>query len=115
MADRSFDVTDSGCGTQTDDASVAFDGDGATVTVTGTIWGNDACYTAALSDVRLDGDELTVVVGSMSDAGTDTACAQCITEIDYEATVTLDGALPQTVTVVHGHGEEDTRVTSTTR
>lgn len=115
VADRSFAVTDSGCGAQTDDASVAFDGNAGTVTVTGTIWGNNACYTAVLSDVRLDGGTLTVVVGSESDAGTDTMCAECITEIDYEATVALDSALPREVVVVHRHDGEDTRVTSASR
>lgn len=115
VADSSLAVTDSGCGGQTDDASVAFDGAGGTVTVTGTTWGSDACYTAVLSDVRLDGDAATVVVGSESDAGTDTMCAECITEIDYEATVTFDSALPREVAVVHTHDGEDTRVTSTTR
>ncbi|WP_436908061.1 hypothetical protein [Halosimplex marinum] len=115
VADSSLEVTDSGCGTQADEASVDFDGSDGTVTVTGTIWGSDACYTAVLSDVRLDGDAATVVVGSESDAGTDTMCAQCITEIDYEATVAFDGALPREVTVVHAHDGEDTRVTSTTR
>ncbi|MFC7140227.1 hypothetical protein ACFQMA_10335 [Halosimplex aquaticum] len=115
VADKSFSVTGSGCGGQTDDASVSFDESGGTVTVTGTIWGNDACYTAVLSDVRLDGGALTVVVAAESDAGTDTACAECITEINYEATVALDAALPETVTVVHEHGGEDTRVTSASR
>jgi hypothetical protein len=115
VADSSLEVTGSDCGAQTDDTSVAFDEDGGTVTVTGTIWGNDACYTAVLSDARLDGGTLTVVVGSESDAGTDTMCAQCITEIDYEATVALDGALPREVVVVHAHDGEDTRVTSETR
>ncbi|QLH75844.1 hypothetical protein HZS55_00365 [Halosimplex rubrum] len=115
VADSSLDVTDSGCGTETDDASVDFDADGGSLSVTGTIWGADTCHTAVLSDVRLDGGALTVVVDSESDAGTDTACGQCITEIDYEATVELDGALPREVTVVHRHDGEDTRVTSTAR
>jgi len=115
VADRSFEVTDSDCGAQTDDASVTFDEDGGTVTVTGTIWGADACYTAVLSDVRLDGGTLTVVVDSESDAETDTMCAECITEIGYEATVELDDALPGTVAVLHSHDGEDARVTSRTR
>lgn len=115
VADSSLAVTDRGCGTETDEASVAFDANGGTVTVTGTTWGNDTCHTAVLSDVRLDDGTLTVVVGSESDAATDTACGQCITEIDYEATVELDSALPREVAVVHRHGGEDTRVTSTTR
>ncbi|WP_123536220.1 hypothetical protein [Halosimplex salinum] len=115
VADESLTVLDSGCGSQTDAAEVVFDGDAGTVTVTGTIWGNDACYTAVLSDVRVDGDSLTVVVAAESDAGTDEACAECITEIGYEATITVDDALPGEVTVVHRHGGEDTRVTSTER
>ncbi|WP_459194504.1 hypothetical protein [Halosimplex sp. J119] len=115
IADESLSVTRNECGTETDEASVAFDEDGGTVTVTGTIWGNDACYTATLADVRLDGGTLTVTVGAESDAGTDTMCAECITEIDYEATVALESALPETVTVVHQHDGEDTHVTSTDR
>ncbi|WP_436923223.1 hypothetical protein [Halosimplex amylolyticum] len=115
IADESFSVTGNDCGSQTDEASVSFDEGSGSVTVTGTIWGNDACYTAVLSDVRLDGGSLTVVVAAESDADTDTACAECITEIDYEATIALDAALPETVTVVHEHGGEDTRVTSADR
>ncbi|ELZ27619.1 hypothetical protein C475_06855 [Halosimplex carlsbadense 2-9-1] len=115
VADSSLAVTDRGCGTETDDASVAFDENGGTVTVTGTTWGIDTCHTAVLSYVRLDDGALTVAVGSESESGTDTACGQCITEIDYEATVALDSALPREVVVVHAHGGEDTRVTSATR
>jgi len=114
VADESLTVTDSGCGDgeQIDDASVAFDEANETVTVTGTVWGNDACYTAVLSGVSLDGGSLTVVVGSESDADADEVCAECISEIGYEVTVTLDGGLPDEVAVVHEHGGEQTRVTS---
>lgn len=115
IADASLSVTGSECGAQTDEASVAFDENGGTVTVTGTIWGNDACYTATLADVRLDGGTLTVTVAAEPDAGTDTMCAECITEIDYETTVALDTALPGTVTVVHERDGEDTKVTSVSR
>jgi hypothetical protein len=115
VAEKSLTVTDSGCGERMNDASVAFDEATETVTVTGTTWGNDACYTAVLSDVSLAEGSLTVVVGSESDAGTDEACAQCITEIGYEATVTLDGGLPDEVAVVHESGGERTRITSVSR
>ena len=115
VADESLTVTDSGCGKQTDDASVAFDEASETVTVTGTIWGDDACYTAVLSGVTFGNGTLTVVVASESDAGTDEACAQCITEIGYEATVALEDGLPDEVTVVHDTGGEKTRATSTSR
>jgi hypothetical protein len=85
------------------------------VTVTGTIWGNDACHTAVLSDARLDGGTLTVVVGSERDADPETACADCIVSIGYEATVTFPDGLPAEVAVVHAHDGEDTRVASTRR
>ena len=115
VAEKSLTVTDSGCGERMNDASVAFDEATETVTVTGTTWGNDACYTAILSDVSLAEGSLTVVAGSESDAGTDEACAQCIVEIGYEVTVTLDDGLPDEVAVVHESGGERTRVTSVSR
>lgn len=115
VASQSLTVTESGCGSQDEEASVAFDGDGATVTVTGTTWGSDSCATAVLSAVRLDGGSLTVVVGTESDADPDTACAECITQIQYEATIRFDSALPEDVSVVHEHGDEQSEITSTTR
>lgn len=115
VASQSLTVSGSECGTQDEAASVAFDRDGGTVTVTGTIWGNDSCYTAVLSAVRLEGASLTAVVASESDADPDTACAECITQIQYEATVQLDSALPEDVSVVHEHGDEQSEITSTTR
>ena len=95
-------VTGSSCGAEVDDASVAFDG--SAVAITGTIWGNDACYTATLAETTLTDGTLTVVVAAESDAGTDTMCAQCITEIDYEVDVAFDGDLPDRVEVQHRHG-----------
>jgi len=103
-------VTGSSCGAETDDASVTFDG--SAIAITGTIWGNDACYTATLADTRLENGTLTVVVAAESDAGTETACAQCITEIDYEVDVAFDGSLPDKVVVEHEHDGSTTTVTT---
>jgi len=99
--DGALTVTGSGCGAETDTASVTFDA--SAVAITGTIWGNDACYTAQLAETRQDDGTLTVVVAAVSDAGTDTMCAQCITEIDYEVDVAFDGDLPDSVEVRHRH------------
>jgi len=93
-----FTVLDAGCGTQVSEAQVS--SAAGTVTVEGTIWGNDACYTARLDRVRLAGDTLTVRVVSESTAEPGQGCAECITEIDYRATVEVD-ATPATVEVVH--------------
>lgn len=111
--DAALTVTGSGCGAEVDDASIAFDG--SAVTITGTIWGNNACYTATLVATRLDGDALTVVVASESDAGTDMMCAQCITEIGYEVDVAFDDGLPDRVEVQHRHGGSNSTVATADR
>jgi hypothetical protein len=111
--DAALTVTGSDCGTETDEASAAFDG--SAVAITGTIWGNDACYTATLVETTLEDGALTVVVAAESDAGTDTMCAQCITEIDYEVDVAFDGDLPDSVEVRHRHGGSASTVATADR
>ena len=113
VTDGSLSVTASECGGQVDDASVSV-GDGE-VTVTGTIWGNDACYTAVLADVRVESDTLVVVVGSEREGGTDRMCAQCITEIDYEVTVAFVGDPFEGVEVRHDHGDGGSTVATADR
>ncbi|PSP51514.1 hypothetical protein BRC60_02735 [Halobacteriales archaeon QH_1_68_42] len=113
VTDQSLSVTASECGGQVDDASVSV-GD-SEVTVTGTIWGNDACYTAVLSDVRVEGDTLVVVVGAEREGGTDRMCAQCITEIDYEVTVAFVGDPFEGVEVRHDHGDGGSTVATADR
>lgn len=112
VTDRSLDVLDSACGSRVDDASVSFD-DG--VTVTGTIWGNDACHTATLEDVDYAADSLTVVVAAEDDSGADEMCGQCITEIEYEASAAVDDGGPDEVVVVHVRGDERTTVATARR
>jgi hypothetical protein len=111
--DGAITVTGRSGGTETDEASVTFDG--SAVAVTGTIWGNDACYTATLAGTRLQDGTLTVTVASESDAGTDTMCAEGIIEIDYEVDVAFDGSLPDEVVVEHEHDGTTTTVTTATR
>ena len=101
LGDTSFEITDTGCGQPTSEAGVSFDEENA-ITITGTISGSNACYTATLADVSYDPETgaLEVTVSSMQKQGAE-ACAQCIVEIDYEATVSFEGGLPATVRVVH--------------
>lgn len=113
-SDSSFDVTDTGCGGQTDDASVSFDDSSGSVSVTGTIWANDLTYTATLASTSVEDGELTVVVAT--ERRSETAVGgQCINEIDYEATVPVDGDLPVSVVVRHRRGDTTTTVTDVTR
>ena len=112
LADTSFEILKAGCGQPTNDASVAFR-DGSVV-VTGTVPGSNACYTAKLADASYDPDSrsLDLTVASTQKRGTD-ACAQCIVEIEYEATATFEGDLPETVRVTHeAMGESKTVATA---
>jgi hypothetical protein len=114
LADTSFELLDGGCGQPTSDASVAFAEAENGVTVTGTVSGSNTCYTAKLVDASYDPEtgtlDLTVASMQKEDAG---ACGQCIVEIEYEATATFEGGLPDSVRVVHeAMGETKTVATA---
>lgn len=94
----SFTVRSVQCGEQVNRAEVTVEGN--TVTVDGTAWGNDACYVGRLDSASLDGGTLTVGVVTESAAADDESCAQCITEIDYLATVDVSEP-PEEVVVTH--------------
>ena len=111
LTDSALEVTGAECGKPSNDASVEFvSGDGSVV-VTGTIRGSNTCYTAEIADASYDPETgtLDVTVTSVQSDEAD-ACAQCITEISYEATFAFDGGLPATVTVVHDAMGESTTV-----
>lgn len=90
-------------------ATVTFD-DG-TVTVSGMIMGNNACYTARLDDTTIEDGTLVVSVESYEDAAEDEGCATVVIFIEYEAIVEMQGALPASVRVEH-NGEQVTSVQS---
>ncbi|WP_166035380.1 hypothetical protein [Halorussus pelagicus] len=114
LAGTTFEVVNSGCGQPRSEASVAFGDDGSSVVVTGTISGANGCYTAKLANSSYDAEtgalDLTVV--SMAKEGT-AVCAQCIAEIEYEATVSFADDGPASVSVTHsGMGESKTVATA---
>lgn len=114
LADTSFEITDRGCGQPGSEASISFEAGDGSVGVTGTIPGASACYIAELADTSYDAESgtLEVTVASMQEEGAD-MCADCITEIDYEATVSFEGGLPANVRVVHqAMGESETVTTA---
>ena len=111
-----FAMTNAECATEeATEASVSF-GETA-VTIDGTTVGADACYVAKLDSVVHDEmeNELAVVVASVREADEDTACAQCITAIDYTMTTRFSGGLPDRVVVSHKRGAEVTEVAAVTR
>lgn len=94
-----FEVRDVGESDRDESASVAFEGD--TITVAGTITGNNGCYTARLADARIEDGELVVAVESYEDADEDEMCTQALVAIEYDAVVEIDGELPGSVRVEH--------------
>jgi hypothetical protein len=110
MANATVEVTGNECGEQVDEAAVST-ADG-TVTVEGTIWAPDACYTNAKVGTIYDpnGDSLLLTVFATKESTAAAACAQCIVEIDYTATVEFTGGLPASVAVTHGEGDRQTTV-----
>lgn len=116
LTDSDLSVIDSGCGTETNEATVSFDDGTRLVTVTGTITGSDACKTATLADAAYDADadELAVTVAT-TDKEDAEMCGQCLTEIEYEAEFSFDGGLPASVTVSHQSMGETSTVATTDR
>lgn len=104
--EEEFTVENVGSGTGKNEATVSFDGD---VVVDGTIRGKNGCYTASLGSVGYEDGSLTVVVESHEKEGAE-ACTQALVDIDYLATFTFDGELPDTVTVEHDVDGERTTV-----
>jgi hypothetical protein len=108
-SDTEFTLTDAGCGSIREDASVAVDG--STVSVTGTTSAPNGCYTAELASATIDDGALRVTIAAVQREGVD-QCVQCITELAYEATVAVAGSLPDRVEVVHRSRGEDHEVAS---
>ena len=104
IMDTRFEIVEES-GTGPESASVTVD-DG-TVTVTGTIRGNNGCYTARLAETAIDEDALVVGIESYEDADEDQDCTMAIVYLEYEATVEIRGEVPTSVRVEH-NGERVT-------
>lgn len=108
-----LDVTGRECGEGANRASVAVLDD--RVMIEGTIAGSDTCDTAALSGVsRREDGALTITVGAVRESDGTEACAQCITDIDYTATIPFDTPAPERVVVIHESLGETTTVITVT-
>lgn len=114
IVNRRIEIRDRACGTATDEGTVTF-GD-RRVVVAGTITGSDSCATAVLDEVTYDpgADRLRVVVTTEHEGDGGKVCSQCLTEIDYEASVTVANTTPTTVVLVHRGATGETRVTTAT-
>lgn len=102
LGEVGFEILDAGCGVERNAATVRTDDDAGEVVVEGTIAAPSACYTASLAETvygsTTDSAWVDVVTERRPDAQ---ACAQCITEIEYRATLPFEGGLPGRVAVTH--------------
>ncbi|UPV76051.1 hypothetical protein M0R89_08325 [Halorussus limi] len=114
LTGKTFELLDVGCGAPRGEASVSFRDGGSSVVVSGTIPGSNDCYIARLADVSYDPATraLDLTVASMAKEGAE-MCAQCIVEIEYEATLSFADGGPASVTVTHAAmGESKTVATA---
>ena len=72
-----------------------------TITVVGTVVGNNGCYTARLGGTTIEEGTLVVRVESYEDADEDEVCTQALVGIDYESVIEFDGEPPAVVRVEH--------------
>lgn len=99
LTNADFEVTDAGCGQQTERTSVTFHG--SAVSVDGTTSAPNGCYEAFFEGANYNSarDELTVAVQTRSH--TAASCVQCIYEFEYDVACQFEHGLPGTVVVTH--------------
>jgi hypothetical protein len=96
VAGRTFEDT----GECSEPETATVDRSGSDVRVEGCVTGPNGCAIASLASATVEGDTLTVVVGTERDAPPDVACTEALVYRSYAATVTLDGDVGA-VRVVH--------------
>lgn len=114
ITDRTINVGDRTCGNPVSEGTIGFEA--KRVVATGTITGSDSCATAIIGEAAYDRarDRLRLVVATEFERESGTVCSQCLTEIDYEATVTFATDAPETVVLVHRGATDESRVTTAT-
>lgn len=76
-----------------------FNEDESSIVVTGTVIGSDGCATARLAEAAIEDGALNVDVETVDASGG--MCTQALQAIEYEATLTFDGEIPNEVSVSH--------------
>jgi hypothetical protein len=102
VVDETIRTTASRCrSTETaETATVGVDRERNQVTITGALQTSNPCYRAVLETARYDAETGTLHLGVRA-ASTDEVCIACVGTVEYEATVTLSGGVPDAVEIVH--------------
>ncbi|MCO8246919.1 MULTISPECIES: hypothetical protein [unclassified Haladaptatus] len=100
LKDGTVKVLSSNCGTPKNEASVEVTD--SRMVITGTIGGSDSCAIPYLKSTKTDPKTGTymVTVGTKKKSGT-VGCSECLTKIEYRATLTFAGSVPKSVKVTH--------------
>ncbi|MFH5797352.1 hypothetical protein [Haladaptatus sp. CMAA 1911] len=116
VKDRSLEVISAECGQPTNDAAIEFEDSKKRLVVTGSMTGSDSCTRPKIESAKCDtsSSAFTVTMGTKRKDGS-VGCSECITEIEYRATFTFEGALPKSVTVTHESMGESKVVADTDR
>jgi hypothetical protein len=96
--ETNFETIATDCGTGENRAEITTDG--KTVLIEGVIDGRNGCYSAELSRTSIDDDQLRIEVESY-DNSEDELCTQCLTDVVYEARISIDSNHVSEIIVEH--------------
>ncbi|MFB6283839.1 MAG: hypothetical protein ABEK59_07900 [Halobacteria archaeon] len=108
IVNRNFEVRDTACGGYTNTAEVKRDGAGSKLTVNGTVSAEDGTKTAKLKHANYNPSTDTVLVAvDTEDKSGGGMGVQCLTDIDYQLHLQMEGGLPENVRVYNKGVESD--------
>ncbi len=93
------EVEDSSDGDRNVESSATVSVEGDAIEIEGQLEGPTPCHDAVVADVTVEDGTVTVYVELEEDD--DGMCVQQIAEIEYEATVVVEGDEPERVVVIH--------------
>ena len=96
--ETTFEVRSVECGSGEDHAEISTENQ--TVIVDGVIGGKNGCYSADLAATSIEDDRLRIEVESNEDTDSE-LCTQCLTDVTYEAMITIDSERPSRIIVEH--------------
>lgn len=101
-----IETTDAGCGSPaSESASVELLADA--LEITGSLSAANPCHEASVVDLAWGDDSVTITIDTVSTLEDDEVCVECVGEISYRATVSMeDESVPATVIVDHVDGEQ---------
>ncbi|PSQ43790.1 hypothetical protein BRD17_05415 [Halobacteriales archaeon SW_7_68_16] len=96
VTEATVETTDTGCGTGDYAATIDRDETAGTVRLTGALSASNPCHEATVETATIEDGRLVVRLGTRSTAA---ACVTCVGRIEFAATVTVDGPVPDRVSV----------------